>query len=273
MKEAAAAWYRDNAPSMGASIAFYSAFSIAPLFIIATAIAGFFFGTETAKDQVFTQMRELAGPNAAAALQAMVSGANRPEEGLVATVTGLVIMVVGASAVFIELQYAIDRIWKTPLGKQQSGWWYLVRRRILGFGLMLCVAFLLLVSLFVSAAIAILESLPYPYFGESSIPIRAMNFAGGVLIVAVLFALLFKFLPQEPVPWPAVIAGSAVTAVLFEIGKISIEFYIRESGVASGFGVAGSLVVLLLWVYYSAQIFLFGAELTRACASHYEPRE
>ena len=269
MSEAALAWYEDNAPSMGAAIAFYTVFSIAPLVIIATAISGIFFSAEAAQGQIFDQLRELVGRDGAAALQAIVKSASRPMEGVVATITSLAIMIVGATGVFAELQNAMDRIWKVPIDKRHSGLWYVVRRRMASFGLMLAVAFLLLVSLIVSASIAVVETLWRPYAGGSGVPLSVLTLAGGVLMVAILFALLFRNLPRVPVAWPGVIVGSIMAAVLFEAGKSAIGFYISESGVASGFGVAGTLVVLLLWVYYSAQIFLFGAELTKIYGEHH----
>ena len=269
LSEAALAWYEDNAPSMGAAIAFYTVFSIAPLVIIATAISGIFFSAEAAQGQIFDQLRELVGRDGAAALQAIVKSANRPMEGVVATITSLAIMIVGATGVFAELQNAMDRIWKVPIDKRHSGLWHVVRRRMASFGLMLAVAFLLLVSLIVSASIAVVETLWRPYAGGSGVPLSVLTQAGSVLMVAILFALLFKNLPRVPVAWPGVIVGSIMAAVLFEAGKSAIGFYISESGVASGFGVAGTLVVLLLWVYYSAQIFLFGAELTKVYGKHH----
>jgi membrane protein len=265
-REAATAWYEDNAPSMGAAIAFYTVFSIAPLLIIAIAISGFFFGAEAASGQVFGQLQGLVGPDGAATLQAIVRSANQPVDGILATATGVAIMGVGATGVFAELQNAMDRIWRVSGDSYQSGFWQVLRRRVASFGLMLGVAFLLLVSLVVSASIAVLERFWHPYAGESGLLLRVMNYSGGVFIVAVLFAFLFKYLPRVSVAWPDVMIGSVVTALLFEGGKIMIGLYVNNSGVASAFGVAGTLAVLLLWVYYSAQIFLFGAELTRAYA-------
>ena len=266
VREAAMAWYEDNAPSMGAAIAFYTVFSIAPLLIIAIAISGFFFGAEAASGQVFGQLQGLVGSDGAAALQAIVRSASQPVDGILATATGVVIMVLGATGVFAELQNAMDRIWRVSGDSYQSSFWQVLRRRIASFGLMLGVAFLLLVSLVVSATIAVLEGFWHPYAGESGLLLRAMNYSGGVFIVAVLFAFLFKYLPRVSVAWPDVMIGSVVTALLFEGGKIMIGLYVSNSGVASAFGVAGTLAVLLLWVYFSAQIFLFGAELTRVYA-------
>lgn len=272
VREAAAAWYNDNAPSMGAAIAFYMVFSIAPLLIIAIAISGLFFGAEAAQGQVFAQLRDLVGPDGAAALEAIVRSASQPAEGVVATVTGVAIMVVGATGVFAELQNAMDQIWRVSGHQQPSGFWYAVRRRMASFGMMLGVAFLFLVSLILSASIVVIESLWRPYVGESNLMLRVMNVAGGVLIAAILFAFLFRYLPRVAVAWPDVMIGSVITAVLFEFGKVMIGLYISASGVASGFGVAGTLVVLLLWVYYSAQIFLFGAELTKLVSSDYQTK-
>lgn len=268
VREAALAWYEDNAPSMGAAIAFYAVFSIAPLLIIAIAISGLFFGAEAARGQLFAQLHELVGSDGAAALQALVRSASQPAEGIVATVAGVAVIGLGATGVFAELQNAMDRIWRAPVDKQHSGVWYALRRRVASFGLMLGVSFLLLVSLIVSASITLVVGLWHRDAGDSVLMLRVLNFGGGILIVSILFAFLFKYLPRVSVAWPDVIVGSVVTAVLFEGGKFMIGLYISGSGVASGFGVAGTLVVLLLWVYYSAQIFLFGAELTRSYANH-----
>jgi len=268
-KEAAVAWNNDSAASMGAAIAYYTIFSIAPLLIIATAIAGFFFGQEAAQGHIFTQARGLVGEEGALALQALVESASKPAEGFLAAVIGLVIMVFGATGVFAELQGAMDRIWQVPEAKQQAGLWYLIRRRLLTFGMVLGVAFLLLVSLVVSALISALETLWTPYVGGPDIILQILNFAVSFIIVTGLFALIFKLLPRVAVAWGDVIIGAAATALLFNIGKLLIGLYIGKSGVVSGFGAAGSLVALLLWIYYSAQVFLLGAEFTWVYAKRY----
>ncbi|MBC8036365.1 MAG: YihY/virulence factor BrkB family protein [Rhizobiales bacterium] len=269
IKEAAVAWNNDSAASMGAAIAYYTIFSIAPLLIIAIAIAGFFFGMEAAQGHIFAQARGLVGEEGALMLQALVESASQPAEGFLATLIGLIVMVFGATGVFAELQGAMDRIWQIPAEKQQSGLWYLIRRRLLTFGMVLGVAFLLLVSLIVSAFISALETLWTPYVGGPEIILQSVNFAVSFVIVTGLFAMIFKLLPRVAVAWSDVVIGAAATALLFNIGKFLIGLYIGKSGVVSGFGAAGTLVALLLWIYYSAQVFLLGAEFTWVYAKRY----
>ncbi len=269
-KDAALAWNDDGAASMGAAIAFYTIFSIAPLLIIAMAVAGFFFGADAAQGHVYAQARSLVGEEGALVLQALVESASQPAESIFATVTGLAVMALGATGVFAELQGAMDRIWQVPASKQQSGFWYMIRRRLFTFGMVLGVAFVLLVSLIVSALISALESLWSPAAGGGpEIILQMVNFAVSFVIVAGLFALIFKLLPRVSVAWGDVVIGAAATALLFNIGKFLIGLYIGKSGVVSGFGAAGTLIALLLWVYYSAQIFLLGAEFTWVYAKHY----
>jgi membrane protein len=273
VKDAALAWNDDGAASMGAAIAFYTIFSIAPLLIIAMASAGFFFGTDAAQGHVYAQARSLLGKEGALALQALVESASRPAESIFATVTGLAAMALGATGVFAELQGAMDRIWQVPASKHQSGLWYMIRRRMLTFGMVLGVAFVLLVSLLVSALISALQSLWNPSAGGGpEIILQTVNSAVSFIIVAALFALMFKLLPRVSVAWGDVLIGAAVTALLFEIGKFLIGLYIGKSSVVSGFGAAGTLIALLLWVYYSAQIFLLGAEFTWVYAKHHGSR-
>lgn len=268
IKAAALAWYNDNAMSMGAAIAYYSIFSIAPLLIVAIAIAGFFFGVEAAQGHIFAQARGMLGEEGALALQALVESASKPAEGFLATVIGLAVMVFGATGVFAELQGAMDRIWQIPAAKRQSGIWYLIRQRVLTFGMVLGVAFLLLVSLIVSAFISAVETLWNPYLTGPELLLQILNFAVSFLIIALLFAMIFKLLPRVAVAWGDVVIGAGVTALLFNVGKILIGLYIGKSGVVSGFGAAGTLVALLLWVYYSAQVFLLGAEFTWVYSRH-----
>ncbi len=272
IKDAALAWNNDSAASMGAAIAYYTIFSIAPLLIIATAIAGFFFGVEAAQGHIFGQAQGLLGEEGALALQGLVESASEPAEGFLATVIGLAIMIFGATGVFAELQGAMDRIWQVPAAKQEQGLWYLIRRRMLTFGMVLGVAFVLLVSLIVSALISALEAWWNPYLPGPEMILQILNFAISFIIVTGLFALIFKLLPRVAVAWGDVVIGAAATALLFNIGKFLIGLYIGKSGVVSGFGAAGTLVALLLWVYYSAQVFLLGAEFTWVYAKRYGSR-
>jgi len=272
-KDAGMNWNSDGAASMGAAIAFYTIFSIAPLLIITMAIAGFFFGADAAQGQVYSQARSLLGDEGATALQGLVQSASRPAEGVVATIVGLSFMIFGASGVFAELQGAMDRIWQTPVKDYQSGIWYLLRRRFLTFGVLLAVAFLLLVSLTISAFISALQSLWITRSDELEMAWQAINFAVSFIIITGLFAMLFKLLPRVSVAWGDVIIGAVFTALLFNLGKFLIGLYIGKSGVVSGFGAAGAVIAMVLWVYYSAQIFLLGAEFTWLYAQRFGSRK
>lgn len=269
MKDAAFAWNNDGAASMGAAIAFYTIFSIAPLLIITMAIAGFFFGADAAQGQIYAQSRSLVGAEGATALQGLVMSASRPTEGIIATVLGLIFMIFGATGVFAELQGAMDRIWQTPVKTEQSGLWYLIRRRILTFGLLLSIAFLLLVSLAVSAFLSTIQSLWTSQTDELEFVWQLINFVVSFMIVTGLFALIFKLLPRVSVAWTDVLIGAAFTALLFNIGKFLIGLYIGKTGVVSAFGASGTLIAMVVWVYYSAQIFLLGAEFTWVYSQRY----
>lgn len=265
-KESVLAWNDDYAPSMGAAIAYYTFFSIAPLLIIAIAIAGFFFGEEAAQGEIFAQIRGLLGEEGAVAIQGLVKSASEPKEGFLALVIGIVATVIGATAVFGELQSAMDRIWRAPAANQPGGIMGLIRGRVLAFGMVLGVAFLLLVSLVVSAAITALGTLWSAVFGGWEMVLQIVNVVVSLIVFTAVFAMIYRFLPRVSVDWRDVWTGAAITSVLFVIGKVLIGFYIGTAGVASGFGAAGALAVLLVWVYYSAQIFLLGAEFTRVYA-------
>ncbi|HEY4995799.1 MAG TPA: YihY/virulence factor BrkB family protein [Aestuariivirga sp.] len=272
VKDAAFAWNTDGAASMGAALAFYTIFSITPLLIITMAIAGFFFGADAAHGQIYGQLRNLVGNEGALALEGLVKSASQPTDGFAATIVGVSFMIVGATGVFAELQGAMDRIWQTPMNKEQTGLWYLIRRRIITFGMLLAIAFLLLVSLVMSAFISAIQSLWGTAINGSEFAWQAINFAISFIIVTGLFALMFKFLPRVSVAWGDVLIGAGFTALLFNIGKFLIGLYIGKTGVVSGFGAAGTMIAMVLWVYYSAQIFLLGAEFTWIYAKRYGSR-
>jgi membrane protein len=261
-KNSALAWSEDNASSMGAAIAYYTIFSIAPLLLITMAISGFFFGAEAAQKQIYGQAQELLGPQGATALQAMVQSASKPTEGIFATIVSVVLMLLGATGVFAELQGAMDRIWRAPVLEQQSGLWNLLRRRLFTFGMLLAIAFLLLVSLAVSTFLSAFQSLWTPGNATMEVVWQAANFVVSFTIISGLFAAIFKLLPRVTLAWRDVVVGAVLTALLFNIGKFLIGLYIGKTGATSGFGAAGALIAIVLWVYYSAQIFLFGAEFT-----------
>jgi membrane protein len=260
----------DEAMTRGAAIACYTLFSLAPLLFIATAIAGLAFGEEAVHEAVAAQLRALVGREGAAAVHAMVRGAD-PEAGArrggggAATLVGAGVLLLTASGVFAELQSALNAIWRAepPRGLSVS---YLVRARALSLGLVAATGFLLLVSLLVSAALAALAAQIGGLLPGAALLLRALGFAASFLLTAALFAAIYKVLPDRRLGWRDVAVGAAATAFLFTLGKGLIGWYIGGSGAVAGYGAAGALVVVLLWVYYSAQIFLLGAEFTRAWA-------
>lgn len=261
-KKAVMSWLDDYAPSMGAALAYYTVFSIAPLLLIVISVAGLVFGEAAARGAIFEQLSGLMGQEGAMAVQGLLSSVNKPAEGIVATVTGVLLLVLGATTVFRELQDALDRIWRAPAQSANAGVWKMVRTRLLSFGLIMGIGFLLMVSLVASAAFAALGKWWAPVFGGWAQVGQVINFVFGFAVTVVGFAMIYKLMPRAQVQWMDVWVGAAVTALLFSIGKHLIGLYIGKSSVASGFGAAGSLVVVLVWVYYSAQIFLLGAEFT-----------
>jgi membrane protein len=259
LKETASSWSADYAPSMGAALSYYSLFSIAPLLLIVISIAGLVFGEDAARGAIFGQLAGLIGDQSAKAVEAMLQAADKPTQGVISTIIGIGVLVVGAMTVFGELQNAMDRIWRAPARLQASGLWNLLRTRVLSFGMILGLAFLLMVSLVLSAALAALGKWWGPAFGALAHLVDILVSFG---LVTVVFALIYRYIPRVHVAWHDVWLGAAVTSFLFAVGKFLIGLYLGKASVASTFGAAGSLVVLMVWMYYSAQIFLFGAEFT-----------
>jgi YihY family inner membrane protein len=262
IQAAGKAWLDDYATSMGAALSYYTLFSLAPLLIIVIAVAGMVFGEQAAQGEIVSQLRGIMGVDGALAVEGLLKAAREPVKGVVATISGFAILLLGATAVFAELQSALDRIWRIPAPLKESGIWALLRTRLLSFGLVLGLAFMLTVSLVVSAALAALGKWWSGWFAGWDIFLEILNFAISFGIFTLLFAMIYKIMPRAAIPWRDVWTGSAVTALLFTIGKVMIGLYLGRSGLSSGFGAAGSLVMLAAWVYYSAQIFLFGAEYT-----------
>ncbi len=256
------AWLDDYAPSMGAALAYYTIFSIAPLLLIVIAVTGWFFGAEASRGEILAQLEGLMGRDGAMMIEGLIKSANDPSKSAWATATGVVLLLIGATTVFGELQDALDRIWRAPVKVNSGGIVKLLQTRLLAFGMIFGISFLLMVSLIVSAGLSALGKWWAPLFAGWEVVAQLVNFFASFALITALFALIYKFMPRVRVAWRDVWFGAAFTSLLFTIGKLLIGLYIGKSGVASVFGAAGSLVVLLLWVYYSAQIFLLGAEYT-----------
>ncbi len=262
IKSAAVAWSDDYAPSMGAALSYYTIFSLAPLLLIVIALAGLFFGTEAVRGEIFGQLRGLMGDDAAKAVEAILTTVSKPSEGITAAIIGVAVLLIGATAVFGELQDALDRIWRAPATKASSSLWRFLRTRLLSFGMILGIAFLLMVSMVLEAVMAAVGKWLGGVFTGWEVLAQMANLFVGFALTTLVFAMIYKMMPRVHIRWYDVWFGAVVTALLFTVGKLLIGFYIGKSGIASGFGAAGSLVVILLWVYYSAQIFLIGAEFT-----------
>ncbi|MBT9552653.1 MAG: YihY/virulence factor BrkB family protein [Hydrogenophaga sp.] len=271
LKSTVNAWLDDYAPSMGAALAFYTLFSIAPLLLIVISVAGFFFGEAAARMEIFAQISQLVGEDSATTLDTVLVSLDQPAASAVGMLVGLGTLLVGATSVFVELQNAMDRIWQVPPRPDFSGVRDFFRVRLLSLGLVLGIGFLLMVSLVLSALMAALGKWWAPWFGEFAVVADAVNFGVTLAFITAVFAMIYKWMPRTHVAWGDVWIGALFTALLFTVGKTLIGLYIGRSAVASVFGAASSLVVLLLWVYYSAQIFLLGAEFTWVFAQRGEP--
>ncbi|MDQ9169399.1 YihY/virulence factor BrkB family protein [Oxalobacteraceae bacterium R-40] len=272
IKAATSSWVDDYAQSMGAALAYYTMFSVAPLLLIVISAAGLVFGEEAARGEIFAQLQELMGEQGAGAVQGLLESVNKPAENFTAMLIGSALLLVGATTVFGELQDALDRIWRAPK-RNKSGIWNLLRARLLSFGMIMGVGFLLMVSLVVSAGLAAVGKLLGTSLADWVILASVINFLLGFAFTTVVFAMIYKTMPRARVDWTDVWIGAAVTSLLFAVGKLLIGLYIGKSGVTSAFGAAGSLVVVLVWVYYSAQIFLMGAEFTWAYAVTFGSRK
>ena len=258
-------WTEDHAQGLGAALAFYAVFSLAPLLLIVIAIAGSVFGQEAAEGQIIGQIQGLVGEESATAIQSMIEEARKPAAGIIATVLAIVMLLLGATGVFAQLQEALNTIWRvdeTP----REGIWKILKDRFISLMAVLGTGFLLLISLVISAGLsavgtALEHSLPFPEF-----LLQLINFFVSFAIVTVLFAMIYKLLPDISIQWSDVWIGAIITSLLFTIGKFLIGFYLGKSDVGIAYGGAGSLVVILIWVYYASQIFLFGAEFTAVYA-------
>lgn len=268
-KAAVTAWIDDFAPSMGAAIAYYTIFSIAPMLVIAIAVAGFIFGQEAAQGEIVSQLRGIIGIEGAVAIQGLLKSASEPTEGIIATVISVITLVIGSTAVFAELQSALDRIWRVPVAVKENGIWALIRTRLLSFGLILGLGFMLMVSLVVSAALAALGKWWGVWFEGWEVVLQILNLVLSFFIFAGLFSVIYKYMPRVRLSWRDVWIGAVATTILFIIGKYLIGLYLGTTGMSTGFGAAGSFALLLAWIYYSAQIFLLGAEFTWIYANNF----
>ncbi len=273
LKNAIDAWIDHHAQSMGAALSYYTVFSLAPLLLIAISVAGLVFGQAAAQGAVVQQLQGLIGQSGAQAVQDLLKNVAKPSSGILATIIGVIVLVIGATSVFAELQDDLNRIWQVPTRTKVSTWWAFLRTRILSIGMIFAMGFMLLVSLAASAAFDAFAAWSTSAISGWEPLAQGINFIVGFVLTTALFALIYRFMPQATIEWRDVGIGALVTALLFSIGKYAIGLYIGKSALASGFGAAGSLAVLLAWVYYSAQIFLFGAEFTWAYAHAFGSRQ
>jgi len=256
------AWVDDYAPSMGAAIAYYTLFSVAPLIIMVIAVAGMVYGQDAAEGEIVAQLQGRIGLQAAAVVQELIKSVSKPAQGVIASVLGLSTLLLGATSVFGELQSALNRIWRVPDPAGRSGLFNLVRTRLLSFAMVLFLGFLLLLSLAFGTFLSAVGEWSNRWFSGWQTLLQFANFIVSFLVNACIFAMIYKFMPRARIAWRDVGIGAAFTAFLLEVSKLLIGLYLGRSSVASSFGAAGSLVLFLVWVYLSAQIFLLGAEFT-----------
>lgn len=259
------AWIDHRGASKGAALAFYTLFSMTPILVMAIAVAGYFFGAEAAQGEIIAQLPKTVGPNGTWAIQAMLAAARDPVSGRLATIAASILLLVAATSVFVELKESLDEIWGVP-PSQHPPLLSLLRTRFLAFVLVLVLALLLLFSLICGAAFSLLASFVGGIWCSSALVFSLFSSILSFGITASLFAVIYKMLPEAPPSWRDVWVGALVTAGLFVLGKYAVGLYLGKTGVASSFGAAGSLIALLLWVYFSAQIFFLGAEFTRQYA-------
>ncbi len=271
LREAGAAWFADNAPRFGAALAFYTLFSLAPVLIVALSVTEFVFGERTAQREIVRQFQGLIGAQGATAIETIIQNTNQPALEVFATTLGLLAILVGASGAFIELQDALNTIWKVDTGTK-SFWIVVLRQRVFSLGLVVATGFLLLTSLVVTAGLSAAERFASNLLPVSGLLLESINFVFSFGMITILFAIIFKFIPDTTISWRDVRMGAAVTSLLFTVGKVLIGLYLGHSALTSVYGAAGSLAVFLIWIYYSAQILLFGAELTHVYALKYGSR-
>lgn len=267
VKSTFSAWSDDNVPRLGASLAYYTALSLAPLIVVVLAVAGLAFGKQAVEGQLVWQIQDTVGYDAARVIQQMIQAANKPSSGILATILGLTTLFFGATSAVVELTDALNTIWHVSRDNSQTGlksMFRLVRLRFVSFAMVLGIGFLLLVSLVVSAWLAAMGRFFERLLPVPELALHTANFLISFLVITLLFAVIYKVLPDVSLRWSDVMIGAAVTSLLFSLGKTLLGLYLGKSTIGSAYGAAGSFVVLLVWVYYSAQIFFLGAEFTRS---------
>ncbi len=276
LKQTVTDWSDDNAPRLGAALSYYTIFSIAPLFVIVIAIVGIWFDKQVAQEQIIGEIRGLVGKDGATAISGMLEAASKPREGILASSLAVITLLFGATGVFIQLQDALNTIWEVK-PKPGRGIMGFIRQRFLSLAMVFGIGFLLLTSLVLSAGLAAAGK-----WFSNAMPggeglWQVVNFVVSFAVITLVFTFMFKYLPDVKIAWRDVWLGGAITALLFTIGKFALGMYLGRSSVTSAYGAAGSLVILLLWVYYSAQILFFGAEFTQVYANRFgkklEPSE
>mgnify|MGYP003575965772 CR=1 FL=1 len=263
-------WNEDHAPALGAALSYYTILSLAPLLMIVIAIAGFVFGQEAAQGQIMGQIQGLVGEDSAKAIQSMIEAAGQPPAGIVATGIATVMLLVSATGVFAQLQESLNIIWRVKV-KSGGGILKLLKDRFLSLLAVLGTGFLLLISLIISAALSAIGATVKHFLPGPEFVLHLLNFLISFMVITLLFAMIYKLLPDTFIRWKDVWIGASITSLLFTIGKLCIGLYLGKSEVGLAYGTAGSLVVILIWVYYASQIFLFGAEFTAVYAESREP--
>ena len=266
LKQTYAEWNGHNAGQLGASLAYFAVLSLAPLVVLLVAILGLVYGPEAARGGLEAELRRFMGVEAAAAVEQIVASVNTPSSGIIASIASIAALLLGASGVAIALQQALNLIWDVPPRTSKRWWGPLLRQRLVGFATVVAAGIILIVSLGISTTLAVIEK-----FFTDLLPIPAgilqlINFVLSLAVTTLLFAMLFRTLPDRRIAWRRVWVGAAVTALLFAIGRYLISIYLGRASVGSAYGAAGSLIVVLVWVYYSAQVFFFGAEFTHVYA-------
>jgi len=270
LERAAVKWSADDCLTLGAALAYYTVFSLAPVLVIVIAVASAVFGPEAAQGEIVGQIRGLVGEEGATAIQSLIQSASRQGAGPRATIIGLLVLLFGSTSAFSQLQSALNTIWEVP-PPTHGGLWAMVRARFLSFAAVLGTGFLLSVSLVLSAAVAALGRFGWGWLPGIGRALELADFLGSLVVHTLLFAMIFKLLPDAAIRWRDVWVGAAVTAGLFSVGKLVIGFYLGRSEVGAAYGAAGWVILVLAWVYYSAQIVLFGAEFTRAYQGSFPP--